>query len=77
MLLQRKVGIAADIGEGDGDILLFGCELLLAGFVGLPRLIELLLGGGAGGVQALLPLEFVLLVVDRGLMARASARFWW
>ena len=47
VLLERKIGIATNVGEGDGDILLLGRELLASGFIGLPCLIELLLRGGA------------------------------
>ena len=76
VLLERKIGVATDVGEGNGDILLLGRELRAPGFIGLPRLIELLLGGGAGSEQAFLPLELALLVVEVASAALASARFW-
>jgi hypothetical protein len=43
--------------------LLLGGELLAPGFIGLPRQIVLLLGGGAGSEQAFLPFELALLIV--------------
>ena len=57
MLLERKIGVATDVGEGHSDVLLLGRDLLASAFIGLPRLIELLLGGGTGSQQAFLPFE--------------------
>ena len=48
VLLEGNVGVATDVGEGDGDILLLRRELRSPGFIRLPRLIELLLRGRAG-----------------------------
>src|ERR1700730_14947339 len=69
VLIDRDVGITAEIGESIGSVLLLSDELLAAGVVGLTGLLELLTGGRAGGDQLLLALELALLVGD-GVLGR-------
>src|ERR1700732_2150437 len=64
VLIDRDVGIAAQIGESIGSVMLLSDELLAAGVVGLTGLLELLTGGRARGDQLLLPLALALVVGD-------------
>ena len=67
MLGDRNIGIAAEAGERAGDVLLLRRQLFAGDFVGVVRLVVLRLRGGARREQALLPLQFALLIDEGGL----------
>ena len=74
-LVAVPLSTFAALGELHGEVTLLihthvrEDALALYGFLSAreKHLFELLLGGGAGSDQPLLPLEFVLLIVDSGL----------